>query len=288
MKVLIIGASGLLGSACLRIFNENPKISAIGTFRYKFDCNKFPYDSKQHYFLPDAFDVKQIKLLFQKLQPSLVINCTSLSKNKLLLNDPLELIPIYALLPHTIAKVCHQFSARFIQISSDGVFSGDKGYYSEEDLPDACDLYGKTKLLGEVSSDDCITIRTSMIGHDHTQQNGLVSWFLNQEGACKGFPKSIFSGFPVTVLARIIRDYVLKNDKLYGIYNLASKPISKFDLLQLISKIYATNVNVVPDDTIKINRSLDASRFNDATGYSPPSWREMIAVMHDDYMKNKE
>ena len=84
MKVVIIGASGLLGSACLRIFNENPKISAIGTFRYKFDCNKFPYDSKQHYFLPDAFDVKQIKLLFQKLQPSLVINCTSLSKNKLL------------------------------------------------------------------------------------------------------------------------------------------------------------------------------------------------------------
>ena len=287
MNIVVIGASGLLGSACLSIFNENPDINAIGTFRYKFDCNKFPYDSKHHYFLSDALDVKQIEVLFQQLQPAVVINCTSLSKNKLQLNDPLELIPIYALLPHIIAKFCRQYSARFIQISSDGVFSGNKGYYSEEDLPDACDLYGKTKFLGEVSSGDSITLRTSMIGHDHKQQNGLVSWFLNQEGPCKGFSKAIFSGFPVTVLARIIRDYVIKDDALHGIYNLASKPISKFDLLQLISEIYAKNVSVIRDDSIKINRSLDASRFNDAAKYEPPSWRKMITLMHDDYMKNK-
>lgn len=287
MNIVVIGASGLLGSACLSIFNENPNFKAIGTFRYKFDCNKFPYDSKHHYFLSDALDVKQIEVLFQQLQPAVVINCTSLSKNKLQLNDPLELIPIYALLPHTIAKFCRQYSARFIQISSDGVFSGNKGYYSEEDLPDACDLYGKTKLLGEVSSGESITLRTSMIGHDHKQQNGLVSWFLNQEGPCKGFSKAIFSGFPVTVLARIIRDYVLKDDALHGIYNLASKPISKFDLLQLISEIYAKNVTVIPDDSVKINRSLNAFRFNDAAKYEPPSWREMITLMHDDYMKNK-
>jgi dTDP-4-dehydrorhamnose reductase len=287
MNVVVIGAGGLLGSACLRIFNESPSINAVGTFRTKYVCNQFPYDAEQHYFLSDALDTAQLEVLFQQLRPTVVVNCTSLSKDSLQLSDPLELIPIYALLPHVLAKFCSRFSARLIQISSDGVFSGDKGNYREEDIPDASDLYGRTKLMGEVVAQGCVTLRTSMIGHDPKLQNGLVSWFLNQKGTCKGFSNAIFSGFPVTVLARIIRDYVVPHPKLEGIYNLASSPISKFDLLRLISEIYDTSVTVIPDNSIKINRSLNASSFNTATQYVAPSWGELITVMRDDYSRYK-
>lgn len=287
MNVVVIGASGLLGSACLRIFNESPSINAVGTFRSKYDRNQFPYKSELHYFLSDALDTAQLEALFQKLRPSVVVNCTSLSKERLQLSDPLELIPIYALLPHLLVSFCSRFSARLIQISSDGVFSGKKGNYGEEDMPDAYDLYGRSKLMGEVVAPECVTLRTSMIGHDPKLQNGLVSWFLNQKGTCAGFSNAIFSGFPVTVLARIIRDYVLSQPKLEGLYNLASAPISKFDLLRLISEIYDTGVTVIPDNSIKINRSLNASSFNTATQYVAPSWRELITEMRNDYSKYK-
>jgi len=287
LNIVFIGAGGLLGSACLKTFNESPSINAIGTFRSKYDRNQFPYKSEQHYFLSDALDTAQLEVLFQQLRPSVVVNCTSLSKDRLQLSDPLELIPIYALLPHVLANFCSRFSARLIQISSDGVFSGDKGNYREEDIPDASDLYGRTKLMGEVVAQGCVTLRTSMIGHDPKLQNGLVSWFLNQKGTCKGFSNAIFSGFPVTVLARIIRDYVVPHPKLEGIYNLASSPISKFDLLRLISEIYDTSVTVIPDNSIKINRSLNASSFNTATQYVAPSWGELITVMRDDYSRYK-
>ena len=287
MNVVVIGAGGLLGSACMRIFNESPSINTVGTFRTKYDCNQFPYKSEQHYFLSDALDTAQLEVLFQHLRPSVVVNCTSLSKDRLQLSDPLELIPVYALLPHVLANFCSRFSARLIQISSDGVFSGDKGNYREKDIPDAPDLYGRTKLMGEVVAQGCVTLRTSMIGHDPKLQNGLVSWFLNQKGTCKGFSKAIFSGFPVTVLARIIRDYVFPNPKLEGIYNLASLPISKFDLLRLITEIYDTSVTVIPDNSIKINRSLNASSFNTATQYLAPSWSELVTMMRDDYLRYK-
>lgn len=288
MNVLVIGAGGLLGSACLAIFNESPSINAVGTFRHKYDRNQSPCKPEQHYFLRDALDDAELETLFQQLQPSVVVNCTSLPKDRLRLSDPLEFIPIYALLPHVLANFCRRFSSRLIQISSDGVYSGDKGNYCEEDVPDASDLYGRTKLMGEVVAQGCVTLRTSMIGHDAKMQNGLVSWFLNQKDTCRGFSNAIFSGFPVTVLARVIRDYVLSHSQLEGVYNLASDPISKFDLLRLISEIYDSRVTVIPDYSIKIDRSLNASSFNTATHYAAPSWGELITTMRDDYAHFKQ
>ena len=285
MNILVIGAGGLLGSACLRIFNESPGINAVGTFRSNYNSSRFPHKSEHHFFLSDALDFDQVEVLFKRLQPSVVINCISLSKDILHNGDPLELIPTYSLLPHVLASLCHRFAARFIQISSDGVFSGAKGNYSEKDTPDSTDLYGRAKLLGEIVGPGCLTLRTSMIGHDPKLKNGLVSWFLNQKGTCLGYPEAIFSGFPVTVLARIIRDHVLTNPKLEGLYNIAATPISKFDLLHLISDIYDAGVTIIPDNSVKINRSLNAANFNTRTHYSPPSWDELITVMRDDYLR---
>ena len=140
MNIVIIGASGLLGNACLKCFNQNSNINAIGTFRSEYDSKIFVHKRSQHYFLSDALKVEKLKHLFQDLKPHVIINCTSLSKQQLQNNNPLEIIPIYSILPHMLAKLCSKFSARLIQISSDGVFSGLKGNYSEDDIPDATDL----------------------------------------------------------------------------------------------------------------------------------------------------
>lgn len=285
MIVAIIGANGLLGSACLRILNTRPEIQVVGTFRESYDPGIFFHTREQHYVLTNALDTDQLEQFFRATRPSVVINCASLPKSKLLLGKATEFIPIYCMLPNLLADYCDRFSARLIQISSDGVFSGKRGDYSEIDVPDAADLYGRAKILGEIERPNSVTLRTSMLGHDAKMQNGLVSWFLSQTGSCSGFSNAIFSGFPVTVLARIIRDFILVNSELSGIYHVASKPISKLNLLELISKVYQHDIKIIPDDSIKINRSLNASRFNRETGFQPESWPDMIKVMRDDYFQ---
>ena len=290
MRILVIGGNGLLGSACLRLFNKTDGIKVVGTFRSKYDEKQFSHSADQHYFLSDILDYRNLSDLFEKLRPTVVINCVSVAKSIISEGKVSELIPIYSVVPHVLAELCMNYSSRLIHISSDGVFSGSKGNYLEEDVPDAIDLYGRSKLLGEVMYGDTITLRTSLIGHDIGGQNGLVNWLISQKGICSGFPKVIFSGFPVIFLAQIIRDNILPNPELKGIYHVASDPISKYDLLRLISDIYSIKVEIRPDYSININRSLNASKLNEATAFISPSWPELIRTMHDDFLNsiNKE
>ena len=164
-------------------------------------------------------------------------------------------------------------------MSTDCVFSGEKGSYRESDSPDARDLYGRSKLLGEVAYPHTVTLRTSIIGHELQSAHGLVEWFLSQEERCYGFTKAIFSGLPTVVLAQIIRDFVIPNNDLSGLYHVASEPISKFELVKLIASTYGKSINVQPDERVVIDRSLNADRFRSATGFVSSDWMEMIKTM---------
>lgn len=160
-----------------------------------------------------------------------------------------------------------------------------KGRYLEEDVSNADDLYGRTKFLGEVNYPHCVTLRTSIIGHELKGNFGLVEWFLNQETEVRGFRKVIYSGFPTIELARIIRDYVIPNSKITGLYHVSSDPISKYELLKLIRLQYGKNVEIEPEDSIRLDRSLDSTRFRSLTGYSPPKWPDLVRGMHRDYLQ---
>jgi dTDP-4-dehydrorhamnose reductase len=170
--------------------------------------------------------------------------------------------------------------SRLIQISSDGVFSGAKGKYTEEDFPDATDIYGTAKLLGEVRESHAITIRVSIIGHELGTSTGLLEWFLSQESQCRCFTRSIFSGLPTVVLAEIIRDIVVPRSELTGIYHVAAMPISKFDLLSLVAEIYGKKIEIIPETQRVIDRSLTADKFYRQTGYSAPGWRQLVETMY--------
>jgi dTDP-4-dehydrorhamnose reductase len=179
-----------------------------------------------------------------------------------------------------LAQICTLVGARFIHISTDCVFSGKDGFYTESAFADADDVYGRSKALGEVTYGGYLTLRTSTIGHELQSNYGLLNWFLSQKSSCKGFNKAIFSGLPTVVFAQVIRDFVLKDTQLKGLYHVAAQPINKYDLLKLIAKVYKKEINIEPDDSLIINRSLDASKFNQATGYNPPSWQNLIETMY--------
>jgi dTDP-4-dehydrorhamnose reductase len=276
-----LGASGMLGNAMIRMLSEKTDWQVYGTVRS---------ESAKRLFSPDiaarliaGVDVEQHDSLLQafiQTRPDVVINCVGLIKQLADADDPLQAIPINALLPHRLARMCELANARLVHMSTDCVFAGDKGNYRESDPSDAKDLYGRSKYLGEVAYPHAVTLRTSIIGHELQSAHGLVGWFLSQQGRCNGYTKAIFSGLPTVVLAQIVRDVVIPHAALSGVYHVAAKPISKYDLLKLIAAVYGKKIEIDPGDKLVIDRSLDAGRFREATGYVAPEWPELIETMH--------
>ena len=276
-----MGTSGMLGNAMIRVLSEKTDWQVHGTIRSESAKRLFSSDLAER--LICGVDVEQQDSLLQafiQARPDVVINCVGLIKQLADADDPLQAIPINALLPHRLARMCELAGARLVHMSTDCVFAGDKGSYRESDPSDAKDIYGRSKYLGEVDYPHAVTLRTSIIGHELQSAHGLVGWFLSQQGNCKGYAKAIFSGLPTVVLAQIIRDVVIPRADLSGVYHVAAKPIDKFSLLQLIADVYGKNIDIVPDDKLVIDRSLNAERFRDATGYVAPDWRELIERMY--------
>lgn len=280
MNVLIIGASGMLGNAMFRTFAADARFSVTGTVR-NISSRRWFEESLHERILPGV-EVEQADSLaaaFRAVKPALVINCVGVVKQLAAADDPLITLPINALLPHRLAALCDIAGARLVQISTDCVFSGAKGGYVESDFPDADDLYGRSKLLGEVDYPHAITLRTSIIGHELGGARSLVNWFLAQQGPVKGFTRAFFSGLPTVVLAELVRDVIVARPELHGLYHVAAAPIAKYDLLQLVAEVYGKQIDIVPSDALVIDRSLDAGRFHAATGYTAPAWPALIARM---------
>lgn len=281
MKVLVIGASGMLGHAMLHVLSEKTGWQVYGTLRGHDPGRYFPaHIAAQVLTGVNADNPDSVAKAFADSQPDVVVNCVGLVKQLAEAGDPLAAVPINALFPHRLARLCQVQGARLIHISTDCVFSGRQGNYRESDFPDADDLYGRSKLLGEVDYPHAVTLRTSIIGHELRGSHGLIGWFLSQQDRCKGFTKAIFSGLPTVVLAQVVRDVVIPNKDLAGVYHVAAQPIAKYDLLRLVADTYGKTIDIVPDDSLAIDRSLDGSRFRQATGYVAPAWPELVAAMH--------
>jgi dTDP-4-dehydrorhamnose reductase len=281
VKILVLGASGMIGSAVIRVMSERNDYEVSGTVRTE--------SMKRFFSTPIADKMvagvrveKQDSLMkvLNKLRPDVVINCVGLTKHKSEADDPLVATQINTLMPHRLANLCELIGARLIHISTDCVFSGKKGGYTESDFTNATDVYGKSKALGEIDYPNTITLRTSTIGHELNSAYGLLDWFLSQGEQCKGYTRAIFSGLPTIVFAQIIRDIVIPHKNLSGLYHVASQPINKSDLLGLIAKVYGKSIQILPDERLVIDRSLNADKFLVATGYVAPEWPELIRMMH--------
>lgn len=283
VKILVLGASGMLGNAVFRYFSESQGFETIGTLRSGRALPFFSELQRRNLLVNiDVENFDSLSFAFATVKPDVVINCIGLVKQLASADDPLQALPINALLPHRLARLAAVAGARLIHVSTDCVFSGLRGGYREADFPDANDLYGRSKYLGEVvGSLHAITLRTSIIGHELEGNHGLVNWFLSQEGTIRGFTKAVFSGISTVELARVIRDFALPDPQLHGLYQVASQPINKNDLLHLLAAAYEKDIKIVPDSQLVIDRSLDGARFYEATGYLSPEWPELVTRMHE-------
>ncbi|WP_020411334.1 dTDP-4-dehydrorhamnose reductase family protein [Microbulbifer variabilis] len=283
MRILILGVTGMLGSAVYRTLTQDPTFEVWGTLRSSGALRHFEVQDRQHLLCGiDVLDQDTLVGLLDRVRPNVIVNCVGLIKQLSDAEDPLSALPINAMLPHRLSKLCGLMGARLIHVSTDCVFSGRKGMYSEVEPSDAEDLYGKSKFIGEIDEvPHAITLRTSIIGHELTSSNALIDWFLSQTSPIKGYAKAIFSGLPTVELARIIKTYVIPNPELQGLYHVSAEPIDKLSLLQLVAEVYGHSIEIVPDEQICLDRSLDSSRFREAAGYQPPVWLELVKMMHE-------
>ena len=287
MKVIIFGTSGMIGSTMFKVLREIGDLSVWGTLRSAYDRRFFGQaDASRLIDGINATHSDSLVRVFATIRPDVVVNCAGLTKHHPAAEDLLQNLEINALLPHRLARICEVNGARLIHVSTDCVFQGNKGAYVESDVPDAQDCYGKSKSMGElISAPHAITLRTSTIGHELGKRHGLLEWFLSQKGQCKGFSRAIFSGLSTVEFAQVVRDIVLPRPDLYGLYHVSSKAINKLDLLRLIARVYKKKIEVIPDESLVIDRSLDGSGFSKATGYVVRDWEAMINRMHERSLK---
>ena len=228
-------------------------------------------------------NVDSIRTAILVANPDVVINAVGIVKQLPSSNDTIRMLTVNSIFPHCLNEFAAEFGFRLFCISTDCVFDGRRGDYSETDVPNATDLYGKSKNLGEVLSNNSLTLRTSIIGRELQTAHSLVEWFFSNQGkSVKGFGKAIYSGFPTIVLADIIRSLIFEHPELHGLYHVSSNPISKYDLLEILDKAYGSAIEIERDDTVKIDRSLDSTKFRNLTGFVPESWEAMIERMAED------
>jgi len=224
----------------------------------------------------DARVTDRLAEVFAAVRPDAVVNCVGIVKQRPSANDAIASLEINALLPHRLAVLCRMAGARLVHISTDCIFSGRKGAYLETDPSDAEDIYGRTKYLGEVAGDHCLTLRTSIVGYELTRKTGLLEWFLAQHGSVPGFSQAIFSGLTTNELSRVVERMLVDHQNARGVFHVSSSPIDKYSLLMLFRKYLSPDVEVVSDARLVIDRSLDSTRFRNEFGYQPPTWEAMV------------
>jgi dTDP-4-dehydrorhamnose reductase len=284
MKVLILGATGMLGHKLWTILQ--PEFETYATVRGSDVPPALRHLAAPTSVVPNvhAENFDSVLSAFAHVRPDAVVNCIGIIKQHESAKDPIVSLTVNSLFPQRLAKLCQSRRCRLIHISTDCVFSGRKGNYLESDPSDAEDLYGRSKFLGEVEGPGCMTIRTSIIGHELHSRYGLLEWFLSQRGGkVKGFRNAIFSGLTTPALSRVIADLLSRPARLEGLWQVASEPIAKYDLLTLMRAAYHVAVEIEPETTTCCDRSLCGKRFAEATGWQAPSWANMIEDMRQDH-----
>ena len=274
-RVLLLGASGFLGG-CMAL--ELPsRFLTYSPRPRKPQSGRSPEGIR---WLSSSFEAscfESLNKVLDEANPDFIVNCAAITLTSPLASDPIANILVNSLFPHRLASSALDRGIRLVHISTDGVFSGAKGNYMESDVPDPRDLYGRTKLLGEVTGENSLTIRTSFFGLN-LQRKGLVEWILQQQGRrIKGFTRSIFSALSTPTLARLVADVVDREIPLTGLYHVGGYPISKHDFLATLVRTLEMEVTIEPADVPILDRSLCSDRFWDAMQLPVPTLEDMLA-----------
>jgi dTDP-4-dehydrorhamnose reductase len=277
MKILVLGGDGMLGHQLVQSLAAEHEVHATlrqdaAAYREHVDLLR----SASWHFGVDVGDASRLDAVIGSSGAHAVINAIGIVKQRDAAKQAIASIEVNSLLPHRLAALCAPRGVRLVHFSTDCVFSGSKGRYREDDPPDAEDLYGRSKLLGEVGEPGCITLRTSIVGLELTRKTGLLEWFLAQQGPIKGYARAIYSGFTTLEMARIVANILTRHPERHGVYHVSSEPISKLELLTMIRDRLGMTTQIVADRSFQCDRSLDSGRFRREFDYAPPSWPQMV------------
>lgn len=278
MKVLILGASGMLGSTLMWTLKNHCNHDVYGTSRIHYK----ELDVFANKIYTDVQTPDDITRVIYMVHPTVVINCIGIIKQKTASDN--EFIYMNSVFPKTLQSICNSIDCKLIHYSTDCVFDGlNDAPYTENHRCTASDMYGITKYLGELHNNNTITLRTSIIGHELKDHVSLIDWFLNQSIA-HGYTKAIYSGLPVVEHAYILLHYVFPNiRKLTGLYHVSADPISKYDLLKLVKEVYHHDCELHKNDNVYDYKVLDGTKFITETGYKRKEWKNMIEDMYRVY-----
>lgn len=287
MRVLVLGADGMLGHQVVRSLiaaGHDP----LATTRRRPEG--FVADALAGIQVVDGVDARQSDSVVAALGDSAataVVNCVGIVKQRKEAKDPMESIQVNSLFPHALAALCRVAGARLIHVSTDCVFSGRKGRYAEDDIPDPVDLYGRSKLLGEVDTTGAVTLRTSIIGLELSRRESLVEWFLAQRGTANGWTKALYSGLTTFELARVVMRLLDDLADLTGVWHISADPIDKHRLLCQLRDALSLDVEIRPDERVIIDRTLDSGRFRATTGWTAPDWTTMLDELAEAVQERK-
>ncbi len=270
MKILVFGGGGMLGHKLVQKLQVDFDVWTSFRDSYKKYENLKFFNPEKIVNRVNVLDFESIQKTIREVNPEIVINAVGIIKQLPSSKDVIKTLLTNSIFPHQLAEICAEENRYLINISTDCVFDGAKGNYKEEDISNASDLYGRSKSLGEVNNQRCLTIRTSIIGRELFTKNSLVEWFLsNEEVRIKGFVNAIYSGFPTIILAEIISELLRHQNFLAGLYHVSSEPINKYELLKLLKKAFQIKVEIEPFEEFKIDRSLNSDKFRKQTNFAP-------------------
>jgi dTDP-4-dehydrorhamnose reductase len=282
MRVLVLGGTGMLGHSlwqeCRARFDSFVTVRAARPDETPLGA----LDPARIVAGVRAEASETISSALAETRPEVVVNCIGIVKQARAAADRITTVRVNSLFPHELAALCERNGARLIHLSTDCVFSGRRGDYSEQDSPEPIDLYGRSKLLGEPAGTRVLTLRTSMIGWELSgSRQGLLEWFAGHEAGTRvsGYTRARFTGPTTPVLSRTIAEVIESGDELNGTWHVGAAAITKHDLLVRLRDALGIDVEVVPDESVVIDRTLDSSRFRGAAAWSPPTWDQMVTEL---------
>jgi dTDP-4-dehydrorhamnose reductase len=284
MKILIFGAAGMIGH---RIWLEAQSLKEAEVFgvvrKAKSHYQKFKIFNDNIHYEIDVSSWSKVEEILAKVRPDVIVNALGITIRKPEMSDVQKSLEINSFFPRRLLKWAQENSSRVIHLSTDCVFDGSTGQYLETSQPSAKDNYGKTKFLGEIEGQSALTLRFSCIGRELDSHTELLDWYLLQNGKnIKGFGKAIYSGVTTQVVAREVIRMVTQFPELNGLFQLSSSPISKYDLLCLVQKVYGTNGAIIRNDDYIADKTLVCEKYKKVTGFSAPTWQKMVEDLYQD------
>lgn len=284
-KILILGIDGMIGHKIAQLLEQENNL--FGTTRKTIGPKKLGLKTSN--LIKKDFDKNQSLGFLDNLNPDIIINCIGITTRRINNDNISNLEFINSRLPHYLNEWTEKNDKRLIHFSTDCVYSGKSGMYTESDNPDAIDLYGKSKAIGEINNTKALTIRTSLIGREVYNHTELFEWlYKNKSGKVYGYENVYYSGLTTIRMSKILEKIINYYPDLQGVFNISSKPITKYSLLKLINRHFKFEIQVKKDLKIKSNKVLISKKITEITDIEIPTWEDLILEFKEDCVKYSE